>query len=147
LNLGGGHHLTSTDYEIEPLVALIRSFQQKYGLEVYLEPGQAVVFDAGILVTEVLDIVRNEVDIAIMDASATCHTPAVLEMPYRPDIHDGFAPGIKPHTYQFAGPSCLAGDLFGQWSFDNRLARGDRLAFLDMAHYTMVRNSAFNGIA
>jgi len=99
-----------------------------------------------VLVGEVLDLVRNEVDIAILDLSAACHMPDVLEMPYRPPLHQGFDPGEKPHTYRLAGPSCLAGDVIGDWSFERPLAIGDRLAFLDQAHYTMVKNTTFNGV-
>jgi carboxynorspermidine decarboxylase len=115
-------------------------------VEVYLEPGEAVVLDAGVLVGEVLDVVSNAGDIAILDVSVACHMPDVLEMPYRPPLHGGFDPGEKPHTYRLAGPSCLAGDVIGEWSFERPLKVGDRLAFLDQAHYTMVKNTTFNGI-
>ncbi len=146
LNLGGGHHITREGYDIDALVELIIHFREKYGVDVYLEPGEAIAIGTGILVGEVLDVVRNEMDIAILDVSATCHMPDVLEMPYRPGIKDGFDAGEKANTYRLAGPSCLAGDIIGDWSFEKPLVPGKRLAFLDMAHYTMVKTTMFNGI-
>jgi carboxynorspermidine decarboxylase len=146
LNLGGGHHITREGYDVDGLVALVRHFREKYDLEVYLEPGEAVVLGSGILVGEVLDLVRNDSQIAILDVSVACHMPDVLEMPYRPPLHGGFDPGEKLHTYRLAGPSCLAGDVIGDWSFEQPFQVGDRLAFLDQAHYTMVKNTTFNGI-
>ena len=146
LNLGGGHHITREGYDIDALVELVKYFKGKYGLEVYLEPGEAIAIGTGLLVSEVLDVVENEVEIAILDVSATCHMPDCLEMPYRPAITDGFDPGEKAHTYRLGGPSCLAGDVIGDWSFDRPLKAGDRLAFEDMAHYTMVKTTTFNGI-
>jgi carboxynorspermidine decarboxylase len=146
LNLGGGHHITREGYDIDGLVKLVKYFREKYQLEVYLEPGEAIAIGTGILVGEVLDVVHNELDIAILDVSATCHMPDILEMPYRPGIKDGSDPGDKAHTYRLGGPSCLAGDVIGDWSFDQPLKAGDRLAFLDMAHYTMVKTTTFNGI-
>jgi len=146
LNLGGGHHITRDGYDIDGLVDLVRHFREKYDLEVYLEPGEAIALNTGILVGQVLDVVHNEMDIAILDVSVTCHMPDVLEMPYRPGIHGGHEPGEKGFTYRLAGPSCLAGDVIGDWSFERPLKTGDRLAFLDMAHYTMVKNTTFNGI-
>ncbi|MBT1075207.1 carboxynorspermidine decarboxylase [Geobacter grbiciae] len=146
LNLGGGHHITRAGYDIDALVELVKYFKGKYGVEVYLEPGEAIAIGTGILVGEVLDVVRNEMDIAILDVSATCHMPDVLEMPYRPGITGGFDPGEKAHTYRLAGPSCLAGDVIGDWSFDKPLKPGDRLVFEDMSHYTMVKTTTFNGI-
>ncbi len=146
LNLGGGHHITREGYDIDGLVELVRYFREKYGLEVYLEPGEAVAIGTGLLVGEVLDVVHNGMDIAILDVSATCHMPDILEMPYRPGILGGFDAGEKPHTYRLGGPSCLAGDIIGDWSFQQPLKTGDRLAFLDMAHYTMVKTTTFNGI-
>jgi carboxynorspermidine decarboxylase len=146
LNLGGGHHITREGYDINGLAALVRCFQERYGVRVYLEPGEAVVIGTGVLVGEVLDVVRNEMDIAILNVSATCHMPDVLEMPYRPEITGGFGPGEKPYTYRLAGPSCLAGDVIGDWSFEKPLKPGDRLVFLDMAHYTVVKTTTFNGI-
>ena len=146
LNLGGGHHITREGYDIDGLVELVKYFKGKYGVEVYLEPGEAIAIGTGILAGEVLDVVRNGMDIAILDVSATCHMPDILEMPYRPAIQGGYDPGEKPHTYRLGGPSCLAGDVIGDWSFEEPLKAGDRLAFLDMAHYTMVKTTMFNGI-
>jgi carboxynorspermidine decarboxylase len=146
LNLGGGHHITREGYNIDGLVGLIHHFQDKYGLEVYLEPGEAIAIGTGILVSEVLDVVHNQIDIAILDVSATCHMPDILEMPYRPGIMGGYDPGEKAYTCRLGGPSCLAGDIIGDWSFESALQPGDRLAFLDMAHYTMVKTTTFNGI-
>lgn len=146
LNLGGGHHITRDGYDIDGLVELVKHFRGKYGVELYLEPGEAVAIGTGLLVSEVLDVVHNGMDIAILDVSATCHMPDCLEMPYRPVITGGFDPGEKPHTYRLGGPSCLAGDVIGDWSFVHPLKPGDRLAFEDMAHYTMVKSTTFNGI-
>jgi carboxynorspermidine decarboxylase len=146
LNLGGGHHITREGYDIDGLVSLVKYFQDKYGVEVYLEPGEAIAIGTGLLIGEVLEVISNQVETAILDVSATCHMPDVLEMPYRPEIAEGFAPGEKPFTYRLGGPSCLAGDIIGDWSFDQPLKAGDRLAFLDMAHYTMVKTTTFNGI-
>lgn len=146
LNFGGGHHITREGYDIDGLVELIKYFQEKYGVQVYLEPGEAIVIGTGLLVGEVLDVVHNQVDTAILDISATCHMPDVLEMPYRPDIFEGYDAGEKNCTYRLGGPSCLAGDIIGDWSFDQPLHPGKRLAFLDMSHYTMVKTTTFNGI-
>ncbi len=146
LNFGGGHHITREGYDIDGLVELIKYFKNKYDVEVYLEPGEAIAIGTGILVGEVLDVVDNAMPTAILDVSATCHMPDVLEMPYRPGILDGYDAGEKAHTYRLGGPSCLAGDIIGDWSFERPLAAGDRLAFLDMAHYTMVKTTTFNGI-
>ena len=146
LNLGGGHHITREGYDVDALVELVRYFKRKYDLEVYLEPGEAIAIGTGILVSEVMDVVHNEVDIAILDVSATCHMPDILEMPYRPEIKGGYDPGMKPHDYRLGGPSCLAGDVIGDWSFERPLTVGNRLAFLDMSHYTMVKTTTFNGI-
>jgi carboxynorspermidine decarboxylase len=115
-------------------------------VQVYLEPGEAIAIGTGLLVGEVLDVVHNQVDTAILDVSATCHMPDVLEMPYRPEVFDGFEAGEKACTYRLGGPSCLAGDVIGDWSFEQPLYPGKRLAFLDMAHYTMVKTTTFNGI-
>jgi carboxynorspermidine decarboxylase len=146
LNLGGGHHITRAGYDIDGLVELIKYLKEKYQVEVYLEPGEAVVIGTGLLVGEVLDIVDNGMQIAILDVSATCHMPDVLEMPYRPAITNGFDPDEKPCTYRLGGPSCLAGDVIGDWSFEQPLKPGDRLVFEDMSHYTMVKTTTFNGI-
>jgi carboxynorspermidine decarboxylase len=146
LNLGGGHHITREGYDIDALVELVKHFKGKYGLEVYLEPGEAIAIGTGVLVAEVLDVVHNEMDIAILDVSATCHMPDCLEMPYRPDITGGAYPDVMAYTCRLGGPSCLAGDVIGDWSFKQPLKHGDRLAFEDMAHYTMVKTTTFNGI-
>ncbi|MDR1736424.1 MAG: carboxynorspermidine decarboxylase [Oscillospiraceae bacterium] len=151
VNFGGGHHITRGDYDTERLISLIRRFRERYGAQVYLEPGEAVALNAGFLVTRVLDVVRNETDIAILDASAACHMPDVLEMPYRPRVSppDGaFAgnPGEYAHTFRLAGPTCLAGDIIGDYSFPSPLKAGDTLIFHDMAIYTMVKNNTFNGM-
>lgn len=146
VNFGGGHHITRPDYDIETLVRSIELIRDKYGVQVYLEPGEAVALNAGYLVSEVLDIVNNGIDIAILDTSAACHMPDVLEMPYRPPLEDGGEPGEKKYTYRLSCPTCLAGDVIGDYSFDEPLKPGDRLIFGDMAIYTMVKNNTFNGI-
>ena len=146
INFGGGHHITRDGYDVDGLVALIKYFADKYDVTVYLEPGEAVVIGTGLLVGEVLDVVPTEIETAILDVSATCHMPDILEMPYRPEILGGYDPGVKAYTYRLGGSSCLAGDTIGDWSFDRPLVPGDRLAFLDMAHYTMVKTTTFNGI-
>ncbi len=147
VNFGGGHHITSPHYDRELLVETLLSFKRRYpNLTVYLEPGEAVAINTGILLATVLDIIPGEPDIAILDISATCHMPDVLEMPYRPDIFGAKPPAEKPHTYRLGGLSCLAGDVVGDYSFDKPLQSGDPIQFLDMAHYTMVKTSTFNGI-
>jgi carboxynorspermidine decarboxylase len=146
MNFGGGHHITRPDYDIPRLVNCIRRIRERYGLTVYLEPGEAVALNAGVLITTVLDIVRNGMDIAVVDASAACHMPDVLEVPYRPTISEAGRPGEKPHTYRIAGPTCLAGDIVGDYSFDQALQAGDQLVLGDMAIYTMVKNNTFNGM-
>ena len=146
LNLGGGHHITRADYDIPRLVRVVKHFREKYGLEVYLEPGEAVVLNAGFLVSTVLEIVHNGMDIAILDTSAACHMPDVLEMPYRPPLQNSGQPGEKAYTYRMGGPTCLAGDIIGDHSFDNPLHEGDTLVFEDMALYTMVKTNTFNGM-
>ena len=146
LNCGGGHHITRFDYDIEKLIACILHIQKKYKLKVYLEPGEAVALNTGFLVSTVLDIVDNGIQIAILDASAACHMPDVLEMPYRPEIIGGGLAEEKPFTYRLGGPTCLAGDIIGDYSFDVPLEIGDRLVFCDMAHYTIVKNNTFNGM-
>jgi len=146
LNCGGGHHITRFDYDIEKLIACILHIQEKYKLKVYLEPGEAVALNTGFLVSTVLDIVDNGIQIAILDASAACHMPDVLEMPYRPEIIGGGLAEEKPFTYRLGGPTCLAGDIIGDYSFDAPLEIGDRLVFCDMAHYTIVKNNTFNGM-
>ena len=146
VNFGGGHHITRDDYDLERLIKLINSFKKRHGVQVYLEPGEASVYNAGVLVSSVLDIVRNRMDIGIMDASAETHMPDVLLMPYRPHIVKSAQPNEKKYTYRLAGPSCLAGDIMGDYSFDKPLKRGDRLIFSDMALYSIVKNTTFNGI-
>jgi len=146
VNFGGGHHITREDYDIDLLCKLINDFKAKYGVQVILEPGEAVALNAGMLITTVLDIVHNEMDIAILDISCTCHMPDVMEMPYRPVVTGAGEPNEKAHTYRLAGLSCLAGDVIGDWSFEQQLKIGDPLIFEDMAHYTMVKTSFFNGI-
>lgn len=146
LNLGGGHHITRADYDVDLLVSELVRVRDKYGVQVYIEPGEAVALNAGWLVTTVLDVMNNGVDIAILDTSAACHMPDVIEMPYRPPLMDAGQPGEKAYTYRLAGPTCLAGDVIGDYSFDAPLKAGDRLAFCDMAIYTMVKNNTFNGM-
>ena len=146
LNFGGGHHITRPDYDVELLIETIVRFREKYGLCVYLEPGEAVALNAGYLVTEVLDTFGNGIDVAITDASAACHMPDVLEMPYRPEIAGAGKAGEKPYTYRLGGNTCLAGDIIGDYSFDRPLKAGDRLVFGDMAIYSMCKNNTFNGI-
>lgn len=146
LNMGGGHHITRADYDRELLVSLIKEIRRKYGVEVYLEPGEAVALNAGYLVSEVLDIVDNGIRTLILDASAACHMPDVLEMPYRPPLKDSGEAGEKKYTYRLSSYTCLAGDIIGDYSFDSELQAGDRLYFEDMAIYSMVKNNTFNGI-
>lgn len=145
VNFGGGHHITRADYDRELLIRTIKDFREKYGLEVYLEPGEAVALNAGYLVTTVLDIAENGVKTAITDASAECHMPDVLEMPYRPNIVGAGLPNEKPFTYRLGGNTCLAGDIIGDYSFDSELKEGERLVFEDMAIYSMCKNNTFNG--
>ena len=146
LNLGGGHHITRPGYNLAALEGLILSIREKYGLEVYLEPGEAIALNAGTLITTVLDIVPGETPVLILDASAACHMPDVLEMPYRPPLHGAGLPGEKPYTCRLAARTCLAGDVIGDYSFDAPPQVGDRLVFGDMAIYTMVKNNTFNGM-
>ena len=146
LNLGGGHHITRPGYDLAALEDLILSIREKYGLEVYLEPGEAIALNAGTLITTVLDIVPGETPVLILDASAACHMPDVLEMPYRPPLHGAGLPGEKPYTCRLAARTCLAGDVIGDYSFDAPPQVGDRLVFGDMAIYTMVKNNTFNGM-
>lgn len=146
INLGGGHHITRADYDVETLVTELVRLRDKYDVQVYIEPGEAVALNTGFLVCSVLGTLRNGMDIAILDTSAACHMPDVLEMPYRPQIIGAGTPGEKPYTYRLGGPTCLAGDIIGDYAFDTPLSPGDRLAFTDMAHYTMVKNNTFNGM-
>lgn len=146
LNLGGGHHITRADYDVEALIDLVKYIRSTYGVEVYLEPGEAVALNAGYLVTEVLDIVHNGMDILILDASAACHMPDVLEMPYRPPLRYGYDANEKAHTYRLSSMTCLAGDVIGDYSFEQSIKVGDKLIFEDMAIYSMVKNNTFNGM-
>jgi len=150
LNLGGGHHITRPDYDLSLLEETIQHLQETYDLQVYLEPGEAVVLNAGYLVSRVLEIMENQILIAILDTSAACHMPDVLEMPYRPPLQKSKAPGEDPkgfpYTYRLAGPTCLAGDIIGNYSFARPLHIGDKLVFEDMALYTMVKTNTFNGM-
>lgn len=147
LNMGGGHHITRPCYDITRLVRLVQRVREAYGVDVYLEPGEAVALNAGFLVTEVVDLVENRGVInAVLDASAACHMPDVIEMPYRPPVANSGESSEKAHTYRLTGPTCLAGDIIGDYSFDMPLAHGDRLVFGDMAIYSMVKNNTFNGV-
>jgi len=146
INFGGGHHITRPDYDVDRLIQLIKDFKNKYQLDVYLEPGEAIALNTGVLVTTVEDVLYNEMNIVILDTSATAHMPDVLEMPYRPYIQGADEPNVKAHTYKLGGITCLAGDTVGDYSFDSELKVGSRLIFGDMAHYTMVKNTTFNGV-
>lgn len=146
LNLGGGHHITRPDYDIETLIECILYLKEKYDVEVYLEPGEAIALNTGYLVSTVLDVIKNGMDLAILDTSATCHMPDVLEMPYRPNIIGAGMPGEHEYTYRLGGMTCLSGDVIGDYSFKEPLKPGDKIVFCDMAHYTMVKNHMFNGV-
>lgn len=143
INFGGGHHITRADYDRDGLIAFVREIVAQTGLEVYLEPGEAVALDAGILVGEILDLPWNSMKLAISDISATCHMPDVIEAPYRPDMMD--EPG-EGELYRIGGPSCLAGDVIGDYRFAVAPKVGERFAFLDQAHYSMVKTNTFNGV-
>ncbi|MCP1145970.1 carboxynorspermidine decarboxylase [Lysinibacillus endophyticus] len=146
VNFGGGHHITRPDYDVDKLVNIINYIKEKYDVHVILEPGEAIALNTGYLVTTVLDVVKNGMEIAILDTSATCHMPDVLEMPYRPQIIGASTPNDKAYTYRLGGMTCLAGDVIGDYSFDQPLKAGDKVVFTDMAHYTMVKNHMFNGV-
>ncbi|MEM7434274.1 MAG: carboxynorspermidine decarboxylase [Myxococcota bacterium] len=146
VNFGGGHHITKPDYDVPMLVELIRNFRERHRVEVFLEPGEAVGINTGILVATVLDIVDNDGPIAILDTSATAHMPDVLEMPYRPGVRGAGRPGTLPHSIRLGGLTCLAGDVIGEYAFEKPLEVGDRVIFEDMAHYTMVKTTTFNGV-
>lgn len=147
VNFGGGHHITRKGYDIEKLISLLNNFKSKYPhLQLYLEPGEAVGWQTGTLVTSVLDIVHNGIDIAILDTSAEAHMPDTIIMPYRADVRGGSEAGIKKHTYRLAGNTCLAGDVMGDYSFDTPLKIGDKIIFEDQMHYTMVKATTFNGV-
>ena len=145
VNFGGGHHLTAPDYQLDELIARIKAFSAKYDVQVYLEPGEAVAIGTGVLVAEVLDITWNQMDQAILDISATCHMPDTLEMPYRPDITGAGENNELAYNYRLGGLTCLAGDVIDDYSFAQPLQIGQRLIFEDMAHYTMVKTTTFNG--
>ncbi|WP_179091793.1 MULTISPECIES: carboxynorspermidine decarboxylase [Paenibacillus] len=146
LNFGGGHHITRPDYDLEKLISCILHMKETYNVEIYLEPGEAVALNTGYLVATVLDTMHNGMDIAILDTSAECHMPDVLAMPYRPNIIGAGEPGEHAYTYRLGGMTCLAGDVIGDYSFPEPLKYGDKLVFLDMAHYSMVKNHMFNGV-
>ena len=146
LNFGGGHHITRKDYDRKILIEQIQRVKKKYGVEVYVEPGEAIALNAGYLVTEVLEKVNNGITTLILDASAACHMPDVLEMPYRPPLRDGFLPEEKPFCYRLSSVTCLAGDVIGDYSFEKEVHIGDKLYFEDMAIYSMVKNNTFNGM-
>ncbi len=146
INFGGGHHITKKGYDVDKLIKLIKDFREKYGVEVYLEPGEAVGWESGVLVSSVLDIVHNGMDIAILDTSAEAHMPDTLAMPYRAEVRGASKSGVKQHTYRLAGNTCLAGDIMGDYSFDKALKVGDKIIFEDQIHYTFVKNTTFNGI-
>jgi carboxynorspermidine decarboxylase len=145
INFGGGHYITHPSYDINMLITCIKNFRKKYNLDVYLEPGEAVALNAGFLVGTVLDVVNNDLDIAILDVSAACHMPDVLEMPYTPTILGASSSGKKQYLYRLTGATCLAGDIIGDYTFDTPLKTGDKIVFSDMAIYTMVKNNTFNG--
>ncbi len=146
VNFGGGHHITRKDYDVNLLVRTINNFKKRYGVQVHLEPGEAVVLNSGVLVATVEDIVHNKLDIAILDTSAEAHMPDVLAQPYRPNIIGAGLPGQQRYTYRLGGMTCLAGDVIGDYSFAMKLKVKDRLVFLDMAHYSMVKTTMFNGV-
>ncbi len=146
LNFGGGHHISKPDYDIDKLIQLVNYIKNKYDIQVYIEPGEAVAIDAGFLVTSVLDLTKNNMNLGILDTSAACHMPDVLEMPYRPFIIGSKEAGVLPYTYRFGGPTCLAGDIIGDYSFSFPLNIGDKLIFTDMAMYSIVKNNTFNGM-
>jgi len=146
INFGGGHLITKQGYDVEKLIACIKHIQKTYDVEVYIEPGEAVALNTGYLVTCVLEVMENEIEVAILDTSAACHMPDVLEMPYRPQIIGAGMPQEKEYTYRLGSATCLSGDVIGDYSFDLPLKEGDRLVLCDMAHYTMVKNNTFNGI-
>ena len=146
MNFGGGHHVTRPGYQVEDLIRTLKGFAQRYQVQAYIEPGEAIAWKAGVLIAEVLDTMHNGMPIAILDTSATCHMPDTLEMPYRAQIIGAGEPGEKAHTYRLGGQSCLAGDVIGDYSFAKPLAAGDRLVFEDMAYYSMVKTTTFNGV-
>ena len=146
INFGGGHHITRKDYDVDKLISLIKAFKEKYDVQVYLEPGEAVGWETGSIITTVLDIVHNGMDIAILDSSAEAHMPDTIIMPYRAEVRSAGGANEKAFTYRLAGNTCLAGDIMGDYSFDEELKIGDKIIFEDQMHYTMVKATTFNGI-
>lgn len=146
INFGGGHHITKKGYDVEKLITIIQKFKQKYGVEVYLEPGEAVGWQSGVLLSTVLDVFHNGMDIAILDTSAEAHMPDTLAMPYRAEVRGAGKAGEKKYTYRLGGNTCLAGDIMGEYSFDTPLHIGDKIIFEDQIHYTFVKSTTFNGI-
>ncbi|MDE5602692.1 MAG: carboxynorspermidine decarboxylase [Helicobacter sp.] len=157
INFGGGHHITRKDYDVELLLKILNKFKKRFKTQIYLEPGEAIGWQSGFLIGSVIDIIHNGIDIAILDISATAHMPDCLEMPYRPMVRNSFKAqikkgknlkleGEKPYCYRFGGPTCLAGDIIGDYSFENPLKIGDKIIFEDMIHYTIVKNNTFNGV-
>ena len=146
MNFGGGHFINKPGYDIGKLIAAINAFKTAFKVDVILEPGAGLVVDTGYLVGSVLDIHRNEKDIAILDASASTHMPDVLEVPYTPKVVSAAAPGEKPHSYILGGKTCMTGDIIGEYSFDKPLKVGDRIIFTDMMQYSFVKNNTFNGV-
>ncbi len=146
INFGGGHHITKKGYDVEKLITIIQKFKQKYGVEVYLEPGEAVGWQSGVLLSTVLDVFHNGMDIAILDTSAEAHMPDTLAMPYRAEVRGAGKAGEKKYTYRLGGNTCLAGDIMGEYSFDTPLNIGDKIIFEDQIHYTFVKSTTFNGI-
>lgn len=146
VNFGGGQLITSPSYDVERLCRVITDFRKKHGVDVYMEPGEAVALDAGILLSTVLDIVHNEMDVAILDVSAWAHMQDILTVSYRPEIIGGYAPSQSRHTYRLASRTCLSGDIIGDYSFPEPLHRGSRIMFSDNASYSVVSNNVFNGL-
>ncbi len=146
LNFGGGHHITKEGYDLDRLIRVIDRVKEKYNTEIYLEPGEAVALNSGFLISTVLDVIKNGIDLAVLDVSAACHMPDVLEMPYRPEVIGAGEAGEFEYSYRLTGPTCLAGDIIGDYSFKKPLKEGDRVIFCDMAIYSMVKNNTFNGI-
>jgi carboxyaminopropylagmatine decarboxylase len=146
INFGGGHHITRKDYDIEKLICIIKDFKKKYDVDVYLEPGEAVGWETGFLISTVLDTFKNGMDIAVLDTSAEAHMPDTLSMPYRAAVRNSGKAGEKKYTYRLGGNTCLAGDIMGDYSFDKPLKVGDKIIFEDQIHYTFVKNTTFNGI-
>ncbi len=147
INMGGGHHITRDDYDVEKLISIVNNAKEKYGATIYLEPGEAIALNAGYLVTKVLDVVENSgIKNLVLDASAACHMPDVIEMPYMPPVYNAEKGSDGKYTYRLTGPTCLAGDVIGDYSFDKEIKEGDFLIFGDMAIYSMCKNNTFNGM-